>query len=157
MSQLTDAELRARDVINYIEHESRQLPIDTYFIQRILAKESNIVLNVLSNYLNAERCEWLGRSDKINRITQGIIRTLCRDSQLQYTYKAPPVVVLKAPSNIKINDDPCSICLTNQCTIVTPCNHQFCKDCLMQNITYSKLCPMCRTRFGRVYCVSERS
>ena len=43
--------------------------------------------------------------------------------------------------------DLCNICLTTDADVIsTPCNHKFCKDCILKWIFRSDLCPVCRQK-----------
>ena len=55
----------------------------------------------------------------------------------------------KTIKNVKIEE--CSICLDKQSSIITECNHQFCKDCIdiWSNTNKKTDCPYCRAKLSK--------
>ena len=56
------------------------------------------------------------------------------------------------PVDLEITSEcSCAICmelLTAKNIAVTPCGHKYCFTCLMENITFSKKCPLCREKIA---------
>ncbi len=162
MAQLDDFDQRARDVIEHIERESCAMPIDVYFIQRVLTKESSHVINVLNDKIGQMAERQLSKTEKINRISQRILQALCRRQVRSMTTLYQPVLPVGLhPIYNLITPEPkilllkgtsvailatCSICLNDKPLTITisKCKHSFCKDCIFQSIAYNKTCPMCR-------------
>ena len=52
-------------------------------------------------------------------------------------------------------DDECPICFENfEDASKTPCNHIFCKECIMDWLSHTASCPMCRTTMATAQLVS---
>lgn len=57
-----------------------------------------------------------------------------------------------------LNDDiiNCLVCYDEKSTIVTSCNHQYCKNCIMTWSSDNLTCPYCRTLIGNYYNIVEK-
>lgn len=43
-----------------------------------------------------------------------------------------------------LNEEICSICMTDPCNAITCCGHIFCKNCIFRNLEINTCCPTCR-------------
>lgn len=47
--------------------------------------------------------------------------------------------------------DECPICMDQKANVVTPCGHQFCKECVYTWGDVKGTCPMCREQFLKIF------
>ena len=88
-----------------------------------------------------------------NLITRITMPFLDFESQPEWKMDIQPIMLCTEQYNELQQEEECPICLTDQKkfdTLITNCNHSFCKDCVMKSISLSKnarkslSCPLCR-------------
>lgn len=87
--------------------------------------------DIIINYFDVNQIILNNFSDNIQKFICNYIHCLKRDW-------------IKTPQKY-INQ--CNICLNNDTNVIsTPCNHKFCKKCILKWILRSDLCPVCRQK-----------
>ena len=71
-----------------------------------------------------------------------------------YAYKITNgILPINYNQMLKLDDEICCVCFTNNINVKTECEHSFCYSCLNLHYNNIKNCPLCRTPIK--YCISK--
>jgi hypothetical protein len=127
------------DIIRQLKSTDDKKKINVTTIKVNINKYENQLCNYVDkNYMTSDDMDDILFNFK-TKTELNKINILIRESSNQ---------IIRLKENKDIDKD-CPVCFNNLCdtanTIsVTKCGHKFCFSCILQNMNYSKQCPMCR-------------